>query len=162
LHGCRRALAKIVERLHPDCRKPLAPLSSFHPCHGTLKPGSALQRRRASIDRATLHPPEYLDRLLGLLIGTHSHRDCRKPLRRFTKEGEVALRVRKVVMPMPVSATASSTQSHPSATGETVSGFHPGRFPDRAPLWRHWARPGYLAEARAHDGRRRDRDERAG
>ena len=39
--------------------KTLAPLSSFHPCHRTLKPGSALQRRRASIDRATLHPPGY-------------------------------------------------------------------------------------------------------
>jgi hypothetical protein len=33
-------------------------------------------------------------------------------------------------------------------------------IPDRAPPWRHWARPCHLAEARAHDGRRRNRDER--
>jgi hypothetical protein len=31
-----------------------------------------------------------------------------------------------------------------------------------APLWRHWARSCHLAQARAHDGRRRDRHERAG
>src|SRR5262249_47539688 len=42
-------------------------------------------------------------------------------------------------------------------TGETVPGFHPGRFPDSAPLRRHWARPCPLAPAGAHDGRRRDR-----
>ena len=36
------------------------------------------------------------------------------------------------------------------------------RFAHRAPLWRDRARPCPLAQARAHDGRRRDRGERAG
>src|SRR5262249_6070680 len=48
------------------------------------------------------------------------------------------------------------------AAGETVSGFHAGRFLDLSPLRRHWPRPCYLPQARAHDGRRGDRDERAG
>jgi GAF domain-containing protein len=39
------------------------------------------------------------------------------------------------------------------AAGEAVSGFHAGRFPDRAPLRRHGARPCHLPQARAHDGR---------
>jgi hypothetical protein len=49
LHGWKPALVRIVERSHLDCRKPLAPLSSFHPCHR-----SPLQRRRAPIERATV------------------------------------------------------------------------------------------------------------
>src|SRR5262249_54482055 len=48
------------------------------------------------------------------------------------------------------------------AAGETVSGFHSGRFAHRAPLRRHRARPSDLAQTRAHDGWRRDGDERAG
>src|SRR5215469_2566215 len=31
LNGWKRALARIVARSRPDCRKPLAPLSSFRP-----------------------------------------------------------------------------------------------------------------------------------
>src|SRR5262249_55056291 len=46
--------------------------------------------------------------------------------------------------------------------GEAVPGLHPGRFPDRAPLRRGGGRPCPLPPARAHDGRGRDRDERAG
>jgi len=46
------------------------------------------------------------------------------------------------------------------AAGETVSGFHPGRCRDRAALRRHWPRPCHHPQARAHDGGRRDRDER--
>jgi hypothetical protein len=48
-----RALVRIVERSHPDCRKTGAPLFSFQPCH--RKPGSALQRVRRS-GRATVSP----------------------------------------------------------------------------------------------------------
>src|SRR5262249_30003493 len=48
------------------------------------------------------------------------------------------------------------------AASETVSGFHPGRLLDRTPLWRHWAGACYFPQAGTHDGRRRDRDERAG
>jgi hypothetical protein len=40
--------------------------------------------------------------------------------------------------------------------------FTQADFPDRAPLWRHGARPCPLAQARAHDGGRRDGDERTG
>ena len=51
---------------------------------------------------------------------------------------------------------------HRRAAGEAVPGFHPGRLLDRAPVRRHRARPCPFAQARAHDGRRRDGDERAG
>src|SRR5215472_8574335 len=47
------------------------------------------------------------------------------------------------------------------AAGETVSGFHAGRFLDLSPLRRHWPRPCYLPQARAHAGRGRDGGERA-
>jgi hypothetical protein len=43
--------------------------------------------------------------------------------------------------------------------GEAVPGIHPGGFADRAPLRRDRTRPSPLAQARAHDGRRRHRDE---
>src|SRR5262249_46454074 len=46
--------------------------------------------------------------------------------------------------------------------GETVSGLHPGRLPDRASVWRNGAGSSHLPQARPHDGLRRDRDERAG
>src|SRR5262245_60315340 len=46
--------------------------------------------------------------------------------------------------------------------GQAVRGVQPGRCHDRAALRRHGARPCYLPQARAHDGRRPDRDERAG
>ena len=48
------------------------------------------------------------------------------------------------------------------AAGEAVRGVHPGRCHDRAALRRHRARPCHHPQARAHDGRRRDGDERAG
>src|SRR5262249_26671904 len=44
---------------------------------------------------------------------------------------------------------------------EAVRRVQPGRCHDRSALRRHGARPCPLAQARAHDGRRRDRDERA-
>src|SRR6266498_2108531 len=37
---------------------------------------------------------------------------------------------------------------------EAIPGLHPGRFPDRAPLWWDGPRPCPVAQARAHDGRR--------
>jgi hypothetical protein len=48
------------------------------------------------------------------------------------------------------------------AIGETVPGFHSGRFLDRTALRRDGARTCDLAQARAHDGRRRDRRKRSG
>jgi GAF domain-containing protein len=46
--------------------------------------------------------------------------------------------------------------------GETIPGVHPSRFAHCAPLRWNGARPCPLAQARAHDGWRRDRGERAG
>ena len=51
LHGWKRALARIVERSRPDCRKPLRRSFRFR----TLKPRSALQCG-ARCDRATVSP----------------------------------------------------------------------------------------------------------
>src|SRR5262249_49372404 len=46
--------------------------------------------------------------------------------------------------------------------GEAVRGVQPGRYLDRSALRRHGARSCHLPQARTHDGRRCDRDERAG
>src|SRR5215469_11499682 len=43
-----------------------------------------------------------------------------------------------------------------------VRGVQPGRRHNRAEVRRHWARARHHTQARAHDGRRRDGDERAG
>jgi hypothetical protein len=69
LHGWKRALARIVERSHLDCRKPLAPLSSFHPWHRlSAAPGAGRPPQRAPVR-----------------IVERSHPDCKKPLRRFLR-----------------------------------------------------------------------------
>jgi ABC transporter substrate binding protein len=46
--------------------------------------------------------------------------------------------------------------------GKVVRGVQPGRCRDRAEVRRHWARACHHPQARAHDGRRRDRGKRAG
>src|SRR5262249_11043568 len=48
------------------------------------------------------------------------------------------------------------------AAGQAVRGIHAGRQLHRATLRRHRARPCHHAQARAHDGRRRDGGERTG
>src|SRR6516162_1360796 len=50
----------------------------------------------------------------------------------------------------------------PGSTGEAVPRVRPGRYHNRAEVRRHWARPCHHPQASAHDGGRRDRDERAG
>jgi signal transduction histidine kinase len=84
---------------------------------------------------------------------------------KFTKEGDVALRVRKVAdgrdwVELAVADTGIGLTAEQQA--KLFPGIHPGRFPDRAPLRRDGARPCPLAQARAYDGRRRDGGERAG
>ncbi len=59
-------------------------------------------------------------------------------------------------------ADSAQPRPHRRAAGEAVPGVHPGGLAHRAPLRRHGARPCALAQARAHDGRRRDGCERAG
>ena len=48
------------------------------------------------------------------------------------------------------------------AAGQTVRGVQPGRGHDRGALRRHRVGPRHHPQARAHDGRRRDGDERVG
>src|SRR5262249_17770665 len=84
---------------------------------------------------------------------------------KFTKEGEIALRVRKVAdgrdwVELAVADTGIGADRR--AAGEAVPGLYPGGFAHRAPLRRDGARPCALAQARAHDGRRRDCGERSG
>ena len=61
-----------------------------------------------------------------------------------------------------ISRTCQLRFSFLGAEGTAPPGIHLGRFPDRAPLRRDGARSCPLAQARPHDGRRRDRDKRAG
>ena len=84
---------------------------------------------------------------------------------KFTKEGEVKLRARRVSERPRLGRAVRLRHRHrhdAGAAGEAVRGIHPGRRHDRAALRRHRARPRHHPQARAHDGRRRDRDERAG
>ena len=84
---------------------------------------------------------------------------------KFTKDGEVALRVRQVAdgrdwIELAVADTGIGLTRR--AAGEAVPGIHPGRLLDRAALRRNRAWPCALAQARAHDGRRRDGGKRTG
>ena len=84
---------------------------------------------------------------------------------KFTKEGEVALRVRKVAdgrdwVELAVADTGIGMTAEQQA--KLFQEFSPGRLLDRAALRRNRARPCPLAQARAHDGRRRDGGKRAG
>ena len=84
---------------------------------------------------------------------------------KFTKDGEVALRVRKVSdgrnwVEFAVSDTGIGLT--PEQQAKLFQEIHTGRFLDRPPLRRDRARPCPLAQARAHDGRRRGGGERAG
>ena len=84
---------------------------------------------------------------------------------KFTKQGEVKLRARRVGngrdwIELAVADTGIGMTA--GAAGEAVRGVQPGRCHDRAALRRHRARACHHPQARAHDGRRRDRGERAG
>ena len=84
---------------------------------------------------------------------------------KFTKEGEVALRVRKVAdgrdwIEFAVADTGIGMTAEQQA--KLFQEFTQAEFPDRAALRRDRARPCALAQARAHDGRRRDCGERTG
>ena len=84
---------------------------------------------------------------------------------KFTKQGEVKLRARRVGNGGHWIELVRLRYRHrhdAGAAGEAVRGVHPGRCHDRAALRRHRARPRHHPQARAHDGRRRDGDERAG
>ena len=84
---------------------------------------------------------------------------------KFTKEGEVKLRARRVSNGTRLDRVCRLRYRHRHdgrAAGKAVRGVHPGRCLDRAAFRRH--RPGscHRPQARPHDGRRRDSDERAG
>jgi GAF domain-containing protein len=73
---------------------------------------------------------------------------------KFTKAGEIKLAARKV------SNGSNFVEFAVSDTGIAVRGVQPGRRHDRSVLRRHRAWPCNHPQARAHDGWRRDRDER--
>jgi adenylate cyclase len=84
---------------------------------------------------------------------------------KFTKEGEVALRVRKVAdgrdwVELAIADTGIGLTAEQQA--KLFQDFTQADFAHRAPLRRDGARPCALAQARAHDGRRRDRGKRTG
>ena len=84
---------------------------------------------------------------------------------KFTKEGEVTLRaqVRRERTQLGRVRRFRHRHRHDGgANGEAVRGIQPGRRLDRAPLRRHRAGTCHHPQARAHDGRRRDGDERDG
>ena len=84
---------------------------------------------------------------------------------KFTKQGEVTLRVRKGGRRPQLDRDRRGRYRHrhdAGAAGQAVRGIHPGRFLDRAAVRRHRPRACHHPQARAHDGRRRDGDERAG
>ena len=84
---------------------------------------------------------------------------------KFTKQGEVTLRVRKVAdgrnwIEFAVADTGIGMT--PEQQAQAVRGIHPGRFLDRTAVRRDRSRTCHHAQACAHDGWRRDGDERAG
>ena len=84
---------------------------------------------------------------------------------KFTKEGEVALRARRVSdgrdwIELAVADTGIGMTTEQQA--KLFEEFTQADCLDRAALRRDRPRPCHLAQARAHDGRRRDGDERAG
>jgi signal transduction histidine kinase len=83
---------------------------------------------------------------------------------KFTKAGEVKLAAHKVSNGSNfVEFAVSDRHRHDAgAAGEAVPGVRAGRQDDRAALRGHRLGPCNHPQARAHDGRRRDRGERAG
>ena len=84
---------------------------------------------------------------------------------KFTKEGEVALRARRGEQRRPLDRAVRLRYRHRhdgGAAGEAVRGIHPGRCHDRPAVRGHRTGPCHHPQARPHDGRRRDGDERAG
>jgi signal transduction histidine kinase len=77
---------------------------------------------------------------------------------KFSKGGEVNLKRRTRL-----DRDRCGRQRHrhdARAAGEAVRGVRPGRYLDRTAFRRHRARSSHHAQARAHNGRRRDRGER--
>ena len=84
---------------------------------------------------------------------------------KFTKEGEVKLQARRMADGRDVIELSVCRYWHrhdAGAAGEAVRGVHPGRCLDGAAFRRYRAGPRHHPQARPHDGRRRDSDERAG
>ena len=128
---------------------------------GTAGQLAEKNKNRLVVDAADNLGPLTMDpmRLKQILLNLLSNA-CK-----FTKEGEVALRVRKVAdgrdwVELAVADTGIGLTAEQQA--KLFQEFTQARFPDRAPLRRDGARPCSLAQARAHDGRRRDGSERTG
>jgi K+-sensing histidine kinase KdpD len=84
---------------------------------------------------------------------------------KFTKEGAVTLRARKVANGgnwIEFAVADSGIGMTPEQQGQAVRGVYSGRCHDRAALWRHGVGPCHHPQARAPDGRRCDGGERGG
>jgi hypothetical protein len=64
----KQALARIVERSHPDCQKPIQPDAG----------SASAARTSAPVDRATVRPPGYMDKSVQIARTrpTHLHHAC--------------------------------------------------------------------------------------
>ena len=84
---------------------------------------------------------------------------------KFTKQGEITLRATQRGQRPRLDRACRIRHRHrhdAGAAGEAVRGVQPSRGHDRAEIRRHRARPRHHPQARTHDGRRRDGNERAG
>ena len=101
----------------------------------------------------TLDPMRLRQILLNLLSNA-----CK-----FTEQGEVKLRARRVRDGRDwIEMAVADTGIGGRPAGEAVRGIQPGRSHDGAALRRHWSRLGDRAQARAHDGWRRNSGKRTG
>ena len=84
---------------------------------------------------------------------------------KFTKQGEVKLKARRVANGgdrIELAVCDTGIGMTPEQQAKLFAEFTQAELVDRAEIRRHWPGPRHQPKARTHDGRRRDRGERAG